>query len=87
MAVNTGDSLDWRTGQTQQLMLHPMEMLCHDVKPGIRQQMVNIGDAAGERIFDWDHPVARPAFAHRGKSIIERCARQRNHIGHRLDAG
>jgi len=30
-------------------------MLGDDVQPGIGQEMVNIGDAAGHRVFDRDH--------------------------------
>ena len=47
-------------------------MLADDVEPGVGQQMVDVGDAAGDRIFDRDHRQRRLSVAHGGKRVLER---------------
>ena len=44
-----------RALQRHQLMMHRHEMLGDDVQPRMRHQMMNVGDAAGDRILDRDH--------------------------------
>ena len=35
--------------------MHRQEVLADDVEVGVRQQVVDVGDAAGERVLDRDH--------------------------------
>ena len=67
--------------QRQEVMVHPLEMLTNDVKARIRHQMVNIGDAACNRILDRDHRQRGPPLAHRGKGAVELAAWQGRHLG------
>ena len=61
----------------QQMVLHALEMLADDVEAGIGHQPVDVGDAAGDRVLDRDHGVARAALAHRVERVLERRGRQR----------
>ena len=67
--------------------MHRLEMLADDVKPGIRHEMVDIGDPAGDRVLDWNHSERRFTLADRGESILELDAGQRFHLRKRLPAG
>ena len=70
-----------RAGQGQQMMVHPLEMLADDVEPRIRHQVMDVGDAAGDRVLDRHHGQRRPIFAHRGEGVLELGARQGRHVG------
>ena len=63
------------------------EVLGDDVQAGGRQQVVDVGDAAGERILDRDHRDVGLALLDRGEAILERRARQRLGVGIDLAAG
>ena len=76
-----------RARQGQEMMVHPLEMLADDVQPRIRHQVMDVGDTAGDRIFDRDHRQPRPALAHRGKGVLELVAGQGRHLGKDLPAG
>ena len=39
-------------GQRDQAMLDALEMFGDDLEPGVRQQAVQVGDAAGDRVLD-----------------------------------
>ena len=62
---------------SEQLVPHRHEMLGDDVQPGVRQKMVNVGDAAGDRIFDRDHAERDFARADRCEGVLEGRARHR----------
>ena len=57
----------------EQLVAHRHEMLGDDVQPGVRHQMMDVGDAAGDRILDRDHAeigVARRVTAVNASSKV-----------------
>ena len=56
----------------EQLVPHPLEMLGDDVKPRMRKQVMNVGDAARHRILDGDHGELGAAGFDRGERILER---------------
>ena len=58
--------------QRHQLMAHAQEMLADDVQAGIRQQMMDVGDAAGDRVLDRDHgePRSPPSTAASASSKV-----------------
>ena len=43
----------------QELVVHPDELLADDVQAAARQQVVDVGDAAGDRVVDRDHGEPR----------------------------
>ena len=55
MAVDVGQVGYLSTGDAQQMMVHPLKMLGDDVKAGIRQQVMNVGDPPGDGILNRDH--------------------------------
>ena len=58
-------------GKREQLVAHPLEMLGDDVKPGMRQEVMDVCDATRHRILDRDHGELGPAAFHRGERILE----------------
>ncbi len=65
------DAVQRRTLQAQKLMAHAMEMLADDVEPGIGQEMMDVGDAAMQRVLDRDNRQIGLAVAHRRDRILE----------------
>ena len=61
VAFHRLDVLERRALHRQQLVAHRHEMLGDDVQAGMRHQMMDVGDAAGDRVLDRDH--GEPAFA------------------------
>ena len=59
-------------------------MMC---EAGIRQQMMDVGDAAGDRVLDRQHGERGSALAHRGDHVLEGGARQRRQFRKDLAAG
>ncbi len=57
--------------QREQLVADPLEMLGDDMQPRMRQQMMNVGDAAGHRVLDRDHGELGGAGLNRGERILE----------------
>ena len=70
-----------RAFRRQQLMSHRHEMLGDDVQAGVRHQVVNVGNPAGDRVLDRDHPELGLTRGDRGKRILERRARHRLVVG------
>ena len=62
-------------------------MLADDMQPGGREKMVDVGDAAGDRVLDRDHGERRLAVADRRESILEGRAGQRLPVRMGLLAG
>ena len=54
-----------------QLMAHAQEVLGDDVKICVRKQMVDVGNAARDRILDRDHRIARIAVFDRRDGVLE----------------
>ena len=67
--------------------MNRQERLADDMQAGGGQQIVDVGDAAGDRILDRDHAEIGSALLDRGESVLEGRARQRNHFGKAFDAG
>ena len=78
------DRLQRGAGHAQELVVHAHELLADDVQAAARQQVVDVGDAAGDRVVDRDHGVARLALAHGGEGVLERVAGQGVELGEGL---
>ena len=76
-----------RAGRRHQLVAHAQEVLADDVEIGVGQQVMDVGDAAGDRVLDRDHGEARLARLHRLQRVLERRAGDRFEVGKRLAAG
>ena len=68
-------------------MVHALKMLADDVEARIRQQVMDVGDAAGDRILDRQHGQRGAAVAHRRDRVLERRRRQRLPSREHLAAG
>ena len=73
--------------QRHQAMLDPLEMLGDDLEPGVRQQAVQVGDAAGDRVLDRDDGELGLAGLDRAHGRVEGRARQGRHVGKGRMAG
>ena len=62
-------------------------MLAQNVERRIREEMVDVGDTAVQRILDGDEAKVDRAFADRGKSILEGGGGDRFAMGKRLAGG
>ena len=76
-----------RALRRHQLMLHRQEPLGDDVQARTRHQVMDVGDAAGDRVLDRDHAERGLAACHRGEGILEGRARHRLVVGIGLAAG
>ena len=81
------DGLSVAPGQRHQLVAHAQEVLADDVEVGVRQQVMDVGDAAGDRVLDRDHGIARLARLHGGQRVLEGRAGDRLEVGKDLAAG
>ena len=81
------DGRERRARQRHQLVAYAQEMLADDVQAGFGQQVMDVGDAAGHRVLDRDHGVARIPALHGRQRVLEGGAGQRLEIGIRLEAG
>ncbi len=81
VAVDVGDFADLDALQRHELEADRQEVLADDVEAGLRQQVVDVGDAAGERVLDRDHRIAGFTRFHGGDRILERRTRQRLELG------
>ena len=70
-----------------QLEADRQEVLAHDVKPRARQQMMDVGDAAGDRVLDRDHGERGRAIGDRREGVLEGRRGQRLPVGIDLRAG
>ena len=87
VALDLLDRLETGAGHAEQLVVHAHELLADDVQTATRQQVVHVGDPAGDRVVDRDHGVARLPVAHGRERVLERVAGQRDHLGIGLPAG
>ena len=81
MAVDAAQLRDCRARQRQQLKMDRQKGLADDVQVGGRQQVVNVGDPAGDRVLDRDHAEFGRAVAQRREGVLEGRAGQRLVIG------
>src|SRR5579864_8964204 len=61
-------------------MANAQKMLADDVQPGLGQKMVDIGDAAHQRIFHRNDAEIRIALAHRFGRVLECRTRHRDRV-------
>ena len=87
MTVHVRELLDPRARQRQQVVVHPLIVLADDVQAGARQQVVDVGDAAGDRVLDRDHRQPGLAVADGRERVLERPAGQRRQLRPRRAAG
>ena len=87
VALHRLDRLQRGAGQRHQAVLDALEMLGDDLEPGVRQQAVQVGDAAGDRVLDRDHRQLRLAGLDGGHRRLEGRARQGRHVGKGRTAG
>ncbi len=87
MALHPFEAFERRTLGRQQAVADALEMLGDDVKPGIWQEMVDVGDAPRHRVLDGQHGERRPALAHRRDHVLEAGAGQRRQLREDLAAG
>src|SRR5476649_999666 len=87
MALHRLDGLEQGAGQRHQAMLDPLEMLGDDLELGVRQEAVQVRDAAGDRILDRNHGQFRVARLDRRHRRFEGRARQRGHVRKGCPAG
>ena len=80
MAMHRLQLTELRARKCQKLLPDALEMLADDIELRIRQEMMNVGDAAGDRILDRDHGELGFATLHRGERILEGRAWQRLHV-------
>ena len=78
--MHVRELLDPRARQRQQVVVHPLIVLADDVQAGIRQQVVDVGDAAGDRVLDRDHRQPGVAVADGRERVLERPAGQRRQL-------
>src|SRR5579883_3450208 len=87
MALGGLDALQAHARQRDQAMLDPLEVLGDDLELGVRQEAVQVGDPARDRILDWDDGKLRLAGLDRAHGGIEGWAGQRGHVGKGRVAG
>ena len=71
----------------QQLKMDRQEGLADDVQARGRQQIVDVGDAAGDRVLDRDHAEVGRAVLQRRERVLEGRAGQRLVVGKIFGAG
>jgi hypothetical protein len=87
VAFDRLDVADFGPAGRHQLMMHRQEPLADDEEAGLRQEMMNVGDAAGDRILDRDHAEVGLARGDRGQRVLESRAGQRFSVGIGLGDG
>ena len=70
-----------------QLVMHRQEMFADDVHVGFRQDVVDVGDAAGRRVLDRNHAEVAGAGGQCRKAVLEGRAGDRLAIGIDLEGG
>ena len=77
VAEHALDGLQRCARQRHQLVAHAQEVLADDVEIGVGQQVMDVGDAAGDRVLDRDHGEPRFARLHRLQARPRRSGRRR----------
>ncbi len=81
MAVHRLDLALRHTRQDHELEADRHEIFADDVEARLRHQVMDVGDATGQRILDRDHRQIRIAAFHRVERVFKRLARQGRHVG------
>ena len=76
MAVDVPDAFQACALRRAKLEADRQEVLAHDVKPRAGQEMVDIGDASGNRILDRNHGERSRAIGDRREGVLEGRRRQ-----------
>lgn len=87
MAVHGADFLAPDAGQHHQLEANRHEIFADDMQARFRQEVMDVGDASGNRVLDRDHGEIGLAVFHRQESVLEGLARQRFHRREHVAAG
>ena len=87
MALHDLQVRELRAAHAEELVMHRHEMLADDRKLRGRQQMVDVGDAAGQGVLDRDHARSASPEVDRLEAILEGRLRHRLAIGKDLQAG
>ena len=81
VALHRLDVAELGAARRHQLVMDRQEILADDEQAGLRQQMMDVGDAAGHRILDRDHAEVGLARGDRGQRVLEGRAGQRLGVG------
>ena len=87
VAVHGLEPVDRGPVRSEQLVLHVLEMLGDDEQAGFRQQVMDIGNPARQRVLDRDHRPSNAAGRDRLERLLEGLARKRHKFGIGLAAG
>ena len=87
VTVHCLEALERRALDSHQMVVHALEVLGDEKKSGFRQQMVNVGNPAGQRIFDRNHRQRRFTRRDRFEGRLEIGLRQHRHPGIDVAAG
>ena len=87
VALDGLDVGEFGAARRHQLMMDRQEPFADDEQAGLRQQMMDIGDAAGDRVLDRDHAEVGFARGDRGQRVLEGRAGQRLGVGIGLGDG
>ena len=87
MAVDGFDVFEMGAFDAEQIEMDRQEIFADDIEPGGRQQMMDVGDAAGDRIFDRDHGELRRAVRDGRERVFESGAGQGLQFGKDIAAG
>jgi hypothetical protein len=77
VALHSLDSLQGSAFWRHQLIADRQEPFGDDVQARSRHQMMDIGDAAGDRVLDWNHAEIDVACDERREAILEGRTRDR----------
>ena len=87
VALHRPDTGKRGAARPHQLMPDRQKPFADNEKAGRRQQMMDIGDASGDRIFDRDHAEVGLSGRNRGERIFEGRTGQRLGLGPGFDDG
>ncbi len=87
MALDGLDVGKFGAARRHQLVMDRQKPFADDEQAGLRQQMMDVGDAAGDRILDRDHAEVGLARGDRGQRVLEGRAGQRLGVGIGLGDG
>ena len=87
VALDGLDVGEFCAARRHQLMVDRQEPFADDEQAGLRQQMMDVGDPAGDRILDRDHAEIGLARGDRRQRVLEGRARQRLGVRIGLDDG
>src|SRR5689334_20806869 len=77
MAMHGFQRGEIRAGHRHELMGDALKTLPNNMKAGIRQEMMHVGDPPRDRVLDGDQGVARGTISNGGQGVFESGASQR----------